>query len=773
MRLLENLTAPGHARHVEHIPGRAGQHAPWPEWVPPLLIDRLAESGITAPWAHQVEAAQAAHSGRHTLIATGTASGKTLALWLPTLTRLMTDDRASVLYLSPTKALAHDQRRALDELDVPGLRVATYDGDTSPEDRRWVRAHAQFILTNPDLVHHSLLARHSAWSRVLKGLSAIIVDEAHLYRGVFGSHVALVLRRLRRMAQHYGADPVVILASASMAAAERSAAQLVGAPVKVVDVDTGPRASLTAVLWEPPQTQHGARSAVAETADLLADLVVADVRTLAFVRSRRAVETVAMLARDDLAEIDPALPSRVAAYRGGYLPEERRALEKELRSGALTGLASTNALELGVDISGLDAVIVSGWPGTRSSLWQQWGRAGRSHGDALGVFVAREDPLDHYVLEHPETVFGQPVEAVVLDPANPHVLGPHLAAAAAEKPLTVEDTQFWFGTESIELLPDLVERGLLRKRPTGWYWTRRDSPTSLIDLRGGSGSQVQLVEEGTGRLLGTVDAGRAHSTAHTGAVYVHQGVTYLVSILDLDASVALLHATDVDFSTTATEVADYRIITVDEEVSWGAANIARGEVEVTTQVVGFLKRRYATGEILAEEKLDLPERVLRTRAVWWTLDDAQVARVAGGQPFDLAGAAHAAEHASIGMLPLLAACDRWDIGGVSTPLHPDTEKVTVMVYDGHPGGAGFADRGFSVAHQWLTATRDAIASCPCADGCPACVQSPKCGNGNNPLDKLGAVKVLNELLSSAVVHAAVVNHRGGTASGNIVVQPKQ
>jgi DEAD/DEAH box helicase domain-containing protein len=444
-----------------------------------------------------------------------------------------------------------------------------------------------------------------------------------------------------------------------------------------------------------------------------------------------------------------------------------------LRSGALTGLASTNALELGVDISGLDAVIVAGWPGTRSSLWQQWGRAGRSHGEALGVFVAREDPLDHYVLEHPETVFGQPVEAVVLDPSNPHVLGPHLSAAAAEKPLTLEDTQQWFGPGSVELLPDLVNRGLLRKRPTGWYWTKRESPTSLINLRGGSGSPVQLVEEGTGRLLGTVDAGRAHSTAHTGAVYVHQGVTYLVSLLDVDASVALLHATDVDFSTSATEVADYRIITVDEEVSWGAARIARGDVEVTTQVVGFLKRRYATGEILAEEKLDLPERVLRTRAVWWTLDDAQVARAAGDQPFDLAGAAHAAEHASIGMLPLLAACDRWDIGGVSTPLHPDTEKVTVMVYDGHPGGAGFADRGFAVAHQWLTATRDAISACPCNDGCPACVQSPKCGNGNNPLDKSGAVRVLNELLSSAVVNAAVVNHRRNGSRGNVVIEPKK
>lgn len=747
MPLLEFLQAPGRPRHVEHLPRREGQTAAWPSWVPDALLERLRDTGISAPWVHQVAAAEAARSGQHTIIATGTASGKTLALWLPTLTALMSDDLASVLYLSPTKALAHDQRRALDELAVPGLRVATYDGDTSPEDRRWVRAHGQFILTNPDLVHHSLLPRHKSWSRVLKGLNAIIIDEAHLYRGVFGSHVALVLRRLRRLAQHYGADPVVILASATMAEAENTAGRLVGAPVTVVDVDTGPRAALTAVLWEPPQTKKGARSAVAETADLLADLVVADVRTLAFMRSRRAVETVAMLAREDLAEVDPSLPERVAAYRGGYLPEERRALERELRSGDLTALASTNALELGVDISGLDAVLVSGWPGTRSSLWQQWGRAGRSHGEALGVLVAREDPLDHYVLEHPETVFGQPVEAIVLDPANPHVLGPHLAAAAAEKPLTVDDVPLWFGDSALDLLPDLVDQGLLRKRPTGWYWTRRDNPTSLIHLRGGNGSPVQLVEEGTGRLLGTVDAGRAHSTVHTGAVYVHQGISYLVSVLDLDASVALVHVTDVDYSTTATEIADYRIITVVEEISWGAAHIARGDVEVTSQVVGFLKRRYATGEIIGEEQLDLPERVLRTRAVWWTLDDAQVATAAGSEPFDLAGAAHAAEHASIGMLPLLAACDRWDIGGVSTPLHPDTERATVMVYDGHPGGAGFADRGFVVARQWLSATRDAITACPCSEGCPACVQSPKCGNGNSPLDKAGAVRLLNVLLN--------------------------
>jgi len=402
---------------------------------------------------------------------------------------------------------------------------------------------------------------------------------------------------------------------------------------------------------------------------------------------------------------------------------------------------------LGIDISGLDAVLVAGWPGTRASLWQQWGRAGRTHGDALGVFIAREDPLDRYVLEHPEVLFGQPVESVVIDPANPHLLGPHLAAAAAEQPLTEDDATQWFGPTAVDLLPDLVERGFLRRRPTGWYWTRRDRATDLIDLRGGAGSPVQLVEADTGRLLGTVDAARAHSAAHDGAIYVHQGSTFRVRALDLDASVALLEPVITDYSTTATDIADYTILHTDEEVPWGRGTLARGEVEVTSRVVGYLKRRYATGEILGEEPLDLPERKLRTRAVWWTVSDEQLSDAMVTEPWDVAGAAHAAEHASIGLLPLMASCDRWDIGGVSTPLHPDTGRCTVMVYDGHAGGAGFADRAFIIAEQWLTATRDAIAGCSCSHGCPACVQSPKCGNSNDPLDKAGAVRLLDVLLN--------------------------
>lgn len=741
------LAGPGTARHVEHRPARLGTPAAWPDWVAPEVRSAIEAGGIVAPWAHQVAAAESARTGHHTLVATGTASGKTLALWLPTLSALVEDDRATALYLAPTKALAHDQWRALTALDIPGVRAAAYDGDTPADERRWVRAHANYILTNPDLVHHSMLPAHRSWSRVLKGLRVIIIDEAHLYRGVFGSHVALVLRRLRRMAARYGADPVVLAASATMADAQATGSRLIGADVSVVDVDTGPRAQLTAVLWEPPVIANAPRSAIAETADLLADLTVAGVRSLAFVRSRRGAETVAMLAKDDLAEVDPSLPDQVAAYRGGYLPEERRALERSLRSGELRAVATTNALELGIDISGLDAVLVAGWPGTRASLWQQWGRAGRTHGEALGVFIAREDPLDRYVLEHPEVLFGQPVESVVIDPANPHLLGPHLAAAAAEQPLTEDDVTRWFGPTAVDLLPELVEKGFLRRRPTGWYWTRRDRATDLIDLRGGAGSPVQLVEAGTGRLLGTVDAARAHSAAHDGAIYVHQGATFRVQSLDLDASVALLEPVITDYSTTASDVADYTIVRTDEEVAWGRGTLTRGEVEVTSRVVGYLKRRYATGEILGEEPLDLPERSLRTRAVWWTVSDEQLADAMVTDPWDVAGAAHAAEHASIGLLPLLASCDRWDIGGVSTPVHPDTGRCTVMVYDGHPGGAGFADRAFVIAEQWLTATRDAIAGCSCSQGCPACVQSPKCGNGNEPLDKAGAVRLLDVLLT--------------------------
>ena len=747
---------PAGRRVITELAARPGQRAAWPDDVPEALIERLAARGISAPWVHQAQAAEAAMHGEHVVVATGTASGKTLAMWLPALTSLVKDDRSCVLYLSPTKALAHDQLASLEALQLPGIRAATYDGDTPADERAWVRAHANYILTNPDLIHRSLMPRASAWSRVLRHLDYILIDEAHHYRGVFGSHVAMVIRRLRRLAELNGSNPVVICASATMAAPGEAAARLIGAPVTAIDADTSAHAAVTAVLWEPPEAIGVAhhdpgqppprRSTLAETADVLADLACEGRRSLAFVRSRRGAEVVAQRAREGLADVDSALAGSIAAYRGGYLAEERRELEADLRDGRLRAVATTNALELGIDISGLDAVVVAGWPGTRASLWQQWGRAGRGDADALAMLIVREDPLDRYVLEHPGVVFDQPVESVVLDPANPHVLGPHLAAAAAEHPLTDQDALAWFGPTAPGLLAALADDGILRRRRTAYYWTQRESAAARVDLRGDAAPPVRLVEEGTGRLLGTVEAARAPATIHPGAVYLHQGVAHIVQELDLDGSVALVRVEEVDHTTTAEEIADYRILSTDRVAAWGDAQVCVGDVEVTSQVVGFARRRMGTGEILGREPLDMPQRTLRTRGTWWTVSEEQVARLTS-EGIDLGGAAHAAEHAAIGLMPLIATCDRWDIGGVSTESHPDTQRCTVVVYDGHPGGAGFAERGFDAAEQWWRATRDLIASCGCDSGCPACVQSPKCGNGNEPLDKRGAVLLLDSLLS--------------------------
>ncbi|MEV8636726.1 DEAD/DEAH box helicase [Streptosporangium sp. NPDC051023] len=742
--------------HVEHVPARQAGQTRWPDWVEERLVTRWANQGISGLWPHQAEAAELAHRGQNVIIATGTASGKSLAYLVPAISSVL--DGGTVLYLTPTKALAADQLRALRELDVPELRAATFDGDTSFEERAWVRKHANYVLTNPDMLHRTLLPRHAQWSAFWRRLKVVVVDECHGYRGVFGSHVAQILRRLRRVCARYGSAPAFVLSSATASEPGAFGTRLTGLQMAEVTADASPRGATTFALWEPPLTdlrgERGApmrRPAAVESADLLADLVAADVRTLAFVRSRRAAESVALTTRAKLqdlvfgAEASADLPDRVAAYRAGYLAEDRRGLEKAFRSGELLGLATTNALELGVDVSGLDAVLIAGWPGTRASLWQQAGRAGRAGQDALAVLIARDDPLDTYLVHHPEALFGRPVEAIVLDPGNPYVLGPHLCAAAAEIPLTQEDLEI-FGPTSKEVLADLVSDGLLRERATGWFWTSRERATDLADIRGAGGPPIQVVEMSTGRLLGTVDEASAHTSVHTGAVYVHQGETFLVDELDLEAGVALVEAGTPDYTTFARDVTDISVLESLRSHPLGPGELHFGSVEVTRQVVSYLKRRAQSGELLGDEPLELPPRTLRTRAVWWTLPASATLSLAQ-EGLDLGGAAHAAEHASIGLLPLFATCDRWDIGGVSTELHPDTGLLTVFVYDGHEGGAGFAERGYARALDWLTATREAILSCECERGCPSCIQSPKCGNGNEPLDKNGALHLLATLLS--------------------------
>ena len=745
--------------HLEVLPPRAAVHQDWPAWVRDDVRAAYARRGVTRPWRHQVVAADAAWHGDHVVLATGTASGKSLAYQAPALSTILGsrgrrgERGGTVLYVAPTKALAQDQLASLTALGLDA-RITTHDGDSSHEQRDWARDHAEYVLTNPDMLHRSMLPGHARWAGFLGSLRYVVVDECHHYRGVFGAHVSHVLRRLRRVCALHGASPTFVLASATIAEPEVTARRLTGLDCVAVTSDASPRGQVALALWEPPLTsytgENGApvrRAASSETADLLADLVVEDVRTLAFVRSRRGAEQVAMTAAGLLADVDPALPARVGSYRGGYLPEERRAIEDDVRAGRLTGLAATNALELGIDISGLDAVLMAGWPGTRAALWQQVGRAGRGAQDALAVLVARDDPLDTYLVHHPEALFGQPVEASVFDPGNPYVLGPHLCAAAHESPLTEADLPL-FGPTARQVLDDLVAGGLLRRRPRGWFWTDRRRPSDLADIRSTGGSPVQLIDESTGRVVGTVDAARAHGTAHPGAVYVHRGETWLVRALDLDEHVATMAPTVVDYSTSARELTDIRIVRQRDQQSWGACVLALGDVEVSQQVVSFLKRRQPSGEVLGEEPLDLPERTLLTTAVWWTVPP-EVLGDAGLDAADLPGAAHAAEHCSIGLLPLFATCDRWDIGGVSTALHPDTGQLTVFVHDGHPGGAGFAERGYEAAVAWLTATRDAIRACECLEGCPSCIQSPKCGNQNNPLDKTGAAALLDVLLAGA------------------------
>jgi DEAD/DEAH box helicase domain-containing protein len=749
--------------HVEQIPWRPGRPASWPGWVAPPVRTALDRQGIDRPWSHQAEAAELAFGGQDVVVATGTASGKSLAYQLPALTAIAANPRSCVLYLAPTKALAADQLQSLESLEMPGLRPAAYDGDSPMVDRDWARAHANWVLTNPDMLHRGMLPSHDRWARVLRRLKYVVVDECHTYRGVFGSHVALVLRRLIRLARMYGSDPVFVFASATSADPQGSASRLIGRPVRAVTQDGAPRPGADFVFWEPAvvsgnQGLDGApvrRSAAGEAARMMADLVADGARTLTFVRSRHGAEQTALSAKRRLGETAPELVDKVAAYRGGYLPEERRELERALDSGELMGVASTNALELGVDIEGLDAAILAGYPGTLASMWQQAGRAGRradSGRRALVVFVARDDPLDTYLVHHPARVFGRPIEASIIDPTNPYILGPHLACAAAERHLTEADLALFGGPSIKPIVQDLVDRRVLRARPTGWFWAEPGHPADRVNLRGGGGGQVAIVDEDTARLLGTVDLHRAPAAVHTGAVHLHRGESYVVQDLDLHHGVALVRPERPDWTTIARSTSTVSMPglgvapTHRERSFHGGVRVGIGPVEVTEQVTGYLRRR-PDGELIDVIGLDMPRHTLHTRAVWYTVTlDALLA--AGICESRVPGALHAAEHAAIGLLPLFAGCDRWDIGGLSTALHADTGEPTVIVYDGYPGGAGFADRGHDVLAAWLGAVRDAVAGCACEAGCPSCVQSPKCGNGNQPLDKDGAVIVLETVLGA-------------------------
>ncbi len=793
----------GQAVHVERLPAQKARYGRLDQPLLPALEAALRRAGADRLYSHQALAVNAARSGRHVILATGTASGKTLAYNIPVLEALLNDRSARALYLFPTKALAQDQLRSLHELTRDELRAArfgVYDGDTPQAARARLRREANILLTNPDMLHVGILPNHTLWADFFANLRFVIIDEAHAYRGIFGSHVGCVLRRLWRICARYGSAPQIIACSATIANPGDHLRRLAGVEAVVVsgEADGAPHGAKDFVLWNPPfidRTQTARRSANIEAARLFAHLVQAGIRTIAFTRARRVAELILLYARRILADESPALADRVRAYRAGYRAEERRDIEQGLRPGGnLLGVTATSALELGIDIGDLDASLLVGYPGTVASLWQQAGRAGRGARHALSVLIALDNPLDQYFMRHPRDLFGRPHEHALIDPANVYVLSQHLPCAAHEIPLgtghapgeplpqparhalrpalpgrrrtpatparretgstplppglAAGDDEALFGAGFAPAMIDLENRGELEYRGERWYPRPGAYPAQEVSLRALADSRLALLDASQSyRLLEEIEATTACLRAHPGAVYLHQGESFRVRELDLEAGHAILEPVQVGYYTQPREINDVGIIRSVAHRPLGDAAAHFGRVRVTQQVIGYRRVQQFREETLSVEDLDLPPQTFDTAAVWWDIPAGIAARVRQ-RGLDLAGGLHAVEHAAIGLLPLFAMCDRWDIGGLSTPRHPDTGAAQVFIYDAFPGGVGIAEKGFDLLPDLWRATHDAVRDCPCEDGCPSCIQSPKCGNNNEPLDKRAAVFILAELLKN-------------------------
>jgi DEAD/DEAH box helicase domain-containing protein len=728
--------------HLTTVPAVAARTAPLPGDVHSAVRDALAAHGITELYTHQAEAWEAAARGENLIVTTGTASGKTLAFNLPVLDALAREPKSRALYLYPTKALAQDQARALGALAVPRVRAAIYDGDTPPE-RRWqIRKWANLVLTNPDMLHIGVLPRHDLWADVLHNLRYVVVDEAHVYRGVFGSHVANVLRRLRRLARVYGSEPQFLLASATIANPGELARSLLGVDATTIGNDGAPRAERTIALWNPEllDSEQGIRaSSLGEAARIMSELVQRDLRTICFAKSRKQAELIHRMTAD---RVDPATAKRLAPYRAGYTPQQRRDIERRLVEGELLGVAATDALELGIDIGLLDCAISVGFPGTVASLRQQWGRAGR-RGHGLAVLVASEDALDQYFMREPDTLLERRVEAAILDHANPRVLDGHVAAAAFEAPVDDAD-RATLGDEALERAPHVPE---LQHTKHGWVWAGKDYPAARTPLRSASADSFTVIDGSSGTVLGIVERERAYSTVHEGAVYLHLGEQWLVRELDLAARHAVVEPHTGDWYTQVkkdTSTGIERPVLAERRLG---LELTFGEVSVTEHVVAYQRKSIRDQATIATVELDLPPTVFETEAVWYLPTSRQLDGL--DEMPTLISTLHAAEHSMIALLPLWAMCDRWDIGGLSTNIHQDTGQPTVFIYDGHPGGVGIAERGFEQFEGWVADTVRLLEGCPCERGCPSCVQSPKCGNLNEHLDKSGALTLLRRMSKSS------------------------
>jgi DEAD/DEAH box helicase domain-containing protein len=738
----------GQIVHVAHLPPRPARHAQPSEPVNAHVQRRLEEIGRWPLYSHQSRAIDAVRRGENVIISTPAASGKSLCYHVPVLEMALRERRSRALYIYPTKALTQDQLKGFQELSQ-GFKVnaAIFDGDTPSNERSALRRGVHVLLTNPDMLHFGVLPNHQSWSGFFRGLRYVVVDEAHVYRGVFGSHVANVLRRLRRICRRYGASPQFILCSATIGNAGELAERLTGLPHAVIDEDGSPSGGKRFAFWNPPviDLKKGTRrSTNTEASGLFTELVKHHTRTITFVKTRRVAELVYKYTRDQLALEDRDLAKQVSPYRAGYMPEERRAIEKALFTGELLGVAATNALELGIDVGQLDATVITGYPGTIASTWQQAGRSGRRGKESLSVLVAQDNPLDQYLMRHPESFFGKPIEKALVAPQNPHIMASHILCAAYEWPLDASDEAIFCDT-LWDRTREMEGHALLRRVGQRWFAAPSVGyPAEELNLRSASRHNYLVVEEASGTVIETVEEEAAFHQLYPGAVYLHMGEPFLITRLDQKARVAHASRREVPYYTQAKDITDIRITRQWESKTAGGVNVYLGEVEVSNHVVGYRKKAPLTEQDLGDEPLDLPTSNFNTVALWFDIPEMLV-RWCSQDKLDLPGGLHAAEHAAIGLLPLFAMCDRNDIGGVSTAMHPDTGRPQVFIYDGHPGGVGISERGYHDMKELWLATLQAVSECICEGGCPSCIQSPKCGNNNKPLDKAVAVELLEML----------------------------
>ncbi|MCL6519967.1 MAG: DEAD/DEAH box helicase [Armatimonadetes bacterium] len=737
----------GQLVHLAVIPAKLARYGEVRYKLNPRLCERLKAIGIDKLYSHQAAAINAVLGGRHVVVVTSTASGKTLCYNIPILNIQLSEPTKRAIYLFPTKALAQDQLRKLNELNHQfELRFGIYDGDTPQTERRAIRKNCHTVLTNPDMLHLAILPYHTQWADFFRNLAFVVIDEMHVYRGVFGAHVANIIRRLRRICRHYGSVPQFIACSATIGNPEELMRKLTGVRTEVIDDDGSPSGEKLFAFWNPPYIGVGERrSANWEAAYLLSKLACRRIRSITFAKARVVAELIYRYARANLEAHDPETAGRIMPYRGGYTPEQRRQIEKGLFEGELLGVTATNALELGVDVGDLEACILTGYPGTIASTWQQIGRAGRGQNTSLAILIALNNPLDQFIVQNRAYLLDRTNEKAILDPQNPYILAEHLSCAAYETPISELDYDL-FGANSEPLLNLLAESGQI-VRQGKWFWNGEGYPAASVNIRSTGGNSYLIYDVAKpGEPLGSVEEATAFQMIHEGAVYLHQGESYVVERLDQVGCCAYASRRDVDYYTSATTVTETLIKRTLKSQTLAGSQVYFGEVIVTEQVIGYKKKRLLTDETLENVDLNLPPQSFDTQAIWLVIDSS-IARIVRSQGYDLEGGIHGLEHALIGMMPLYAMCDRQDVGGASHPSHFHTGLPTIFIYDAHPGGVGIAEDAYTKIKELINSTLKAISECPCFDGCPSCIHSPKCGNNNSPLDKQASLLILNALAS--------------------------